>query len=142
MGMGATVAASASGGEELEVTRLSIAMTASKTVLSEPTTLGTKMSSESTEEASSTTESKESSTGTATKESSTSEPSSTDLDEADAPNTSGGDYSNNTGPIVGGTIGGLAFVVALVTLGLYLWRRKKGNVRQGPGQNSDTKYIR
>lgn len=141
-GMGATVAPSASGREPLDLTMLSVAMTASRTALSEPTTLGTRTSTSEEEGTSSATETKESSTGTTTEETNTSEPSATDVEEGAAPDTSSKDKPNNIGPIVGGTIGGLAFLMAVAILGLYFWRRKKGNARQGPGLDSDTKYIR
>lgn len=58
---------------------------------------------------------------------------------ADAPETEGG--VSQTGAIVGGTLSGVAVLVALVALVFFLCRRKKGNTRTGP-LNLDTKYIR
>lgn len=63
----------------------------------------------------------------------------TATDAADAPETEGG--VNQTGAIVGGTLSGVAVLVALVALGCFLWRKKKGNSRTGP-LTLDTKYIR
>lgn len=144
-GQAATVAATASGKDALSLTRLTVEMTAEPTTLSEPTTLGTRTSSESDSSSTESTETESTETkSTRTKESSTERPSATETDDAadaEAPGSNDND-SDNTGAIVGGTIGGIAFVAALLVLGLYLWRRKKGNTRQGPGVNQDTKYIR
>ena len=141
---GQTVLGSASGKGVLSLTKLSVQMTEEPSTLSEPTTLGsgTRTSKETTETGSSTTETE----STSTEESSTEQPSASqteDADEADAqaPDSNNGD-SRNIGAIVGGTIGGVAFVAALIVLGLYLWRRRKGNTRHGPGMNHDAKYIR
>lgn len=144
-GVAATVAATASGKDPLSLTRLSVDMTAEPTTLSEPTTLGTRTTSESDSSSTESTESTETES-TRTEESTTGQPSATETDEADesdlqAPSSNDND-SENIGAIVGGTIGGVAFVAAGLVLGLFLWRRRKGNTRQGPGVNQDTKYIR
>lgn len=61
---------------------------------------------------------------------------------ASAPDTEDDDNGKkNTGAIVGGTISGVAALVAAVTLGIWCWRRKKGNQRQGPGLQSNPQYI-
>ena len=141
-GLAATVAASASGKERLEFSSLSLDLTAEKTSLSEPTTLGTRTSTSESEESSTRTRTRESST--TVEETSTSDPSATDVDGdeggASAPETSDSDRPFNVGAIVGGTLGGIAFMVSAAVLLFYLWRRNKGNSRQG--QMSDTQHIR
>lgn len=67
-----------------------------------------------------------------------------DVDEtataaAEAPETGGG--VSQTGAIVGGTLSGVAVLVALIALVFFLCRRKKGNTRTGPSK-LDTEYIR
>lgn len=53
--------------------------------------------------------------------------------------------SDNTGAIVGGTISGVAVLIAAVAAGMYLWRRRqRTNRREGPGpgpKNMTTQYI-
>ncbi|PSS02153.1 hypothetical protein BD289DRAFT_422715 [Coniella lustricola] len=80
-----------------------------------------------------------------TQNSATTQSSSTSIStSAAAPPASQNDNkgSNHTGAIVGGTIGGLAALVAIVAIAAYLWRRRAGNARQGPGPRpGDTQYI-
>jgi hypothetical protein len=118
----------------------------------ESTETSTVESSESTTEAS-TTESEtstasetETETDSASGTSGTADPSATDSDEsassgASAPDTDGDNNSRNTGAIIGGTISGVAVLVALVVLGVWLWKRKKGNTRQGPGVKPQVQRI-
>ncbi|KAH8827238.1 hypothetical protein DL96DRAFT_1605999 [Flagelloscypha sp. PMI_526] len=47
--------------------------------------------------------------------------------EVASSNLSGGNH-NNVGAIVGGTIGGLAALIALIALGYWLWRRRRRNL--------------
>lgn len=133
--MAATVVATASGREAVDITSISVDLTAEASTLSEPTTIGTKRTSKTTDtsstETTSTTSKDESST--------TSEPTATSTDdELDAPSKD--DDGPNVGAIVGGTIGGVAFIALVAVLALYLLRRRKGNMREGP-QNQGKQYI-
>ncbi|KAF5713376.1 transmembrane alpha-helix domain-containing protein [Fusarium mundagurra] len=84
----------------------------------------------------------ESDTSTETTASETADPSSTESGDSDAPDTDGNDNgSKNTGDIIGGTIGGVAALAALIVLGIWLWKRKKGNTRQGPGVKHQVQHI-
>ncbi|POR35603.1 Uncharacterized protein TPAR_04201 [Tolypocladium paradoxum] len=121
-----SVATTASGRAPLQFSLMTLPLTATPTPLSSPTTIG-------------------SSTSLDTKTGS--EPGSSTLASSSASATNGalapnkGDSNVNTGAIVGGAVGGFAFLVALITLGIFLWRRKKGNARRGPGPIQDTQYI-
>ncbi|KAF5548997.1 hypothetical protein FNAPI_8146 [Fusarium napiforme] len=84
----------------------------------------------------------ESDTSTETTASETADPSSTESGDSDAPDTDGNDNgSKNTGAIIGGTISGVAALAALIVLGIWLWKRKKGNTRQGPGLKHQVQHI-
>lgn len=69
-----------------------------------------------------------------------SETSQDDQDDQDAPESAGG--VNQTGAIVGGTISGVAVLMALLGLGFYFWRKKTRNARTAGPLTMDTKYIR
>lgn len=107
----------------------------------------TESTAESTTESETSTASEtETDTETASATSGTADPSSTDSDDsassaASAPDTDGDDNKQNTGAIIGGTISGVAALVALVVLGIWLWKRKKGNTRQGPGVKPQVQHI-
>lgn len=142
----ATVVATASGRDAIDLSSITVEMTASATLLSEPTTLGTGTrtgtrtettsgeTDSSTTESSSTTASDESSTSSEATATATNEEEDPDAPESDD------DGGVNVGAIVGGSIGGVAFVALLVTLALYLLRRRRGNTRQGP-QNQGKQFI-
>ncbi|TPX13435.1 uncharacterized protein E0L32_006165 [Thyridium curvatum] len=155
-----SVVATASGiTSTLPITSVSVQLTESPTSLATPTSIDpstgtrsfTRSSASSTSSSSVSSTSGSSSTSTSsttsssTKPSSTSQTSSTATNEATSAPASGATESSgngkNTGAIVGGVIGGLAGLVLFFVLGLYLWRRRKGNVRNGPGPGSDTQYI-
>ncbi|PNY28332.1 Uncharacterized protein TCAP_01740, partial [Tolypocladium capitatum] len=121
-----SVATTASGRTPLQFIYMTLSLTATPTPLSSPTTIGSSTSSDSRSD---------SETGSSTLAS----PSASATNAALAPYRGNGTAS--TGAIVGGTVGGLAFLVALVTLGIFLWRRKTGNARRGPGPNQNTVYI-
>ncbi|KAI6785254.1 uncharacterized protein J7T54_006896 [Emericellopsis cladophorae] len=149
-GSAATVKMTASGKTDVELGTVSVELTEQPSTLSEPTTLGAGTRTKSATRSTDTTESDSSSSATegesTTATRTTERPSATetsdgaDNDDTDAPGNSGN--GPNTGAIIGGTLGGVAFVAMVVVLALYLWRRRKGNSRQGPGQQGDTKYIR
>jgi hypothetical protein len=104
---------------------------------SETTTKTTKTKSSTTETATSNTSESSTASGTDTETSSatqTGEESASSSTSASAPDSDGDDNgSKNTGAIIGGTISGVAALVGLVALGLFLWKRKKRN--QGLDQN-------
>ncbi|RGP80870.1 hypothetical protein FLONG3_1018 [Fusarium longipes] len=113
----------------------------------EPTESTTQSEVSSTESEPSTASETEAETDSASGTSGTADPSATDSDEsasseASAPDTDGNDNdSRNTGAIIGGTISGVAVLVALIVLGVWLWKRKKGNTRQGPGVKPQVQRI-
>lgn len=51
------------------------------------------------------------------------------------------DDGTNVGAIVGGSVGGVAAIALILTLAIWLWRRKQRNTREGPGLNQSTEYI-
>ncbi|KAF4982449.1 hypothetical protein FZEAL_1967 [Fusarium zealandicum] len=164
-GMETKVVATASGKSAIKLTSITAALTATATSLSEPTTLGTKRKTttrSSTTKSSATKSTKTSSTAsettTGSETSETETASNTSDDEgasptnsddasasssaASAPDTDGEDNGpKNTGAIIGGTISGVAALVAFVVLGIWLWRRKKGNTREGPGLKPTLQHV-
>ncbi|PKS09262.1 hypothetical protein jhhlp_003876 [Lomentospora prolificans] len=165
--LAASVATAASGViSQLQFLEVTESFTADVTTVSDPITIGsstgsrtlpssltaqttTSTSSSSTSSttslttssttSSTTTLSSTSSTASSTSTSTTDAASSTTAgEEAEAPENKGS--KNQTGAIVGGTISGVAVLVALVALGFYLWKRKQRNTRIGP-PTLDTKYI-
>ncbi|KAJ4270133.1 hypothetical protein NW762_001806 [Fusarium torreyae] len=139
-------------------TRTRKSTTVSSTTKSSTTKSSTTKSSTTKTTETSSTESKTSSqsetsteseteTETASTASESADPSATDGDsasssEASAPETDGDDNgSKNTGAIIGGTISGVAALAALVVLGIWLWKRKKGNTRQGPGVKQQVQHV-
>ncbi|KAF5258130.1 hypothetical protein FOXYS1_11315 [Fusarium oxysporum] len=108
----------------------------------ESTASTTNSETSSTESETSTASETESDTSTETTASETADPSSTESGDSDAPDTDGNDNgSKNTGAIIGGTISGVAALAALIVLGIWLWKRKKGNTRQGPGVKHQVQHI-
>lgn len=149
-GLGTSVVMTASGKETLDLTSLSADLTAEPSTLSEPTTIGSRTKTdettrtETTETTKTTSETKTSSQPTTTDEATTTDSSSM----ADSTNTATSapdanhDSDTNVGAIVGGSIGGVAALVALVSVGLFFWRRRLGNTRQGPDTDQETRYVR
>lgn len=131
-GLATTVVQTASGKKPLDLTTISIKLTATPTPLSRPTTL----SSESSKTSDSST-----GLGSGSPAASDQPPKPSETDGGAAPSSSGSS-SKNTGAIIGGAIGGVAVVFALAALAFFLWRRKSNNVRRGPGNEKDPKYIR
>lgn len=157
-GVAATVAATASGRDAVDLSSVAVRLTAEPTSLAEPTTIGTRSDTSSDGDSSTTentrttrsTRTTSATTSTTSDKSSTSSDSSATSDatstststftgEPDAPDNQE-DGGTNVGAIVGGTIGGVAFLALLGVLALYLLRRRKGNMRQGP-QNQGKQYI-
>ncbi|KAK3307337.1 uncharacterized protein B0T15DRAFT_574142 [Chaetomium strumarium] len=127
--LAATVMNSASGiTTALTRPTVSVSYTQSISTLSEPTTLGT-ITSKSI--------SSESSTSSSSSATSSSLSTSTVVANSAATSSSAAAASTDSGPrtgaIVGGTIGGLAVLIALVALAFFFLRRRNANVRQGPG---------
>ncbi|KAL8353605.1 hypothetical protein RB601_003451 [Gaeumannomyces tritici] len=111
-------------------------------------------SSSSTSSTSSSTTSSTSSSSTSSSTSRTTSASSSSTAGAPAETTGGGaapsagqDGDGNskvdkTGAIVGGTISGVAVLIALIAVAIFFWRRKAAaNVRKGPGAGGNTQYI-
>ncbi|KAF5982961.1 hypothetical protein FCOIX_3419 [Fusarium coicis] len=130
-GLATKVVATASGKSAIDLTSINVPLTQPK-----PPQVRRQKSETST--ASET----ESDTSTETTASETADPSSTESGDSDAPDTDGNDNgSKNTGAIIGGTISGVAALAALIVLGIWLWKRKKGNTRQGPGVKHQVQHI-
>lgn len=161
-----SVATAASGRETVNIASVSAALTQSAISLSEPTTIGTQTQPQTTDASSETDSTASSSSSDAStsdesttteSETTTSEPSTTSSSSTSDTSTSasesetsaeGGSAPNNedddgtnVGAIVGGAVGGVAGVAALLTLGIWLWRRKSRNSRQGPGRSQSTEFI-
>ncbi|KAH8900158.1 hypothetical protein GQ53DRAFT_211195 [Thozetella sp. PMI_491] len=139
--------------------------TATPTTLSEPTTIGTKTSTSTTSSStsssstttsttsstSSSTSSTTSSTSSTTSKTSTTQssatPSGTLPPDAPGSSTTAAPSSGsglNVAAIVGGTISGVAVIVAAIALGFWLYNRQhRGNTREGPGgpPGGGTQYI-
>lgn len=152
-GLGTSVVMTASGKETLDLTSLSAELTAEPSTLSEPTTIGSRTktdettttgTTETTGTTKTTSKTKTSSEPTTTDEATTTDSSSM----ADSTNTAtsapdaNDDNNTNVGAIVGGSVGGIAALVALVSVGLFFWRRRLGNTRQGPNTDQETRYVR
>lgn len=91
----------------------------------------------STASSTATTTTRPSTTGATT--GTTTAPTTTSTTDAGAAGAGGG--IDRTGAIAGGTISGVAILVALIAVGVYLYKRR-GNRRQGPGLNGDSQYLR
>ncbi|KAM7197299.1 hypothetical protein V8F33_005727 [Rhypophila sp. PSN 637] len=160
--LGTTVLAAASGiTGSLDRQTASMELTATASPLSEPTTLGTVTSrrSSSTSDSTSSSSSKSESTAESSSESSTApwtspqtSPSTTTTTPSTTRTATSSEATETTDPpaapavspppdrtgaIVGGTVSGVAALVAVAALGYFFYRRRQ-NVRQGPGQNSPT----
>ena len=140
--LAASVATAVSGlSSDLRFSQVTDQFTAEVTTVSEPITINPSTGTRSlTASSSSTTESTTTSSSTTSSTSSETASSTAAAGEAgEAPEGNGS--KNQTGAIIGGTISGVAVLVALVALGFYLWKRKQRNTREGP-PTLDTKYIR
>ncbi|EFY98180.1 hypothetical protein X797_005073 [Metarhizium robertsii] len=125
-----TVVLTASGRLPLDLTTISVKLTATVTPLSSPATLSSEPSRTS-----------DSSTVLESPVASGKPPEPSETHGGAAP-SSNGSSSTNTGAIIGGAVGGVAAVFAIATLAFLLWRRKSSNVRRGPGNEKDNRYIR
>lgn len=116
-------------------TETSTAETSSTKTKSNTKTSSTESSTQSASETSSASESTETDGASST---SSGDASSSSTSAASAPDTDGDNNgSQNTGAIIGGTISGVAALVALIFLGVWLWKRKKGN----NGGNQKAQYV-
>ncbi|KAK8079565.1 hypothetical protein PG997_007383 [Apiospora hydei] len=130
-----SVQTGASGKPTLPLIQTSISLTQSPSSLSQSSSSQSASSSStstSAESSSSTSEASSSSSGTPT---SSANPANSTPAAPPTSNTSGPGY-NRTGAIVGGTIGGLALLAALLVL-LFCCLRRRRNKRQGPGPGPD-----
>ncbi|TWU72778.1 hypothetical protein ED733_003427 [Metarhizium rileyi] len=114
-GLATTVVQTASGRTPLHLTTISIKLTATITPLSNPTTLSSELSK--TSDYSMALESSLASNGP---------PRPSQTGGGAAPSSHGSDRKN-TGAVIGGAIGGVAFVFAIGILAFSLWRRKTTN---------------
>ncbi|KAK7957090.1 uncharacterized protein PG986_006312 [Apiospora aurea] len=124
----------ASGKPTLPLIQTSISLTQSPSSLSQSSSSQSASSSStstSVESSSSTSEASSSSSGTPTSSQSPANPANSTPAAPPTSNTSDPGY-NRTGAIVGGTIGGLALLAALLAL-LFCCLRRRRNKRQGPG---------
>jgi hypothetical protein len=104
---------------------------------SNPSSSSTSSTSSTSKTTTSTSTTSTTSTTSSSTTSTSSSPSATGSQEA--PASSSRDI-DQTGAIIGGTISGVAILIAVMAVGLYLWRRR-GNQRTGPGPQN-TQYIR
>ncbi|KAJ4289454.1 hypothetical protein N0V88_006935 [Collariella sp. IMI 366227] len=129
--LGGTVRITASGITALTHPVVSVSYTQGISTLTEPTTLGTITGKSTTTRSTRAFSSSSSALSSSIFSSPTTEanPAATTTLTASAAT----DSTYKTGAIVGGTIGGLAVLVALAALAFFLIRRRNANVRQGPG---------
>ncbi|KAF3347293.1 hypothetical protein VdG2_04572 [Verticillium dahliae VDG2] len=152
--MAATVVATASGVTALPALEtVSAPLTATPSQLSEPTTLGSVSSGSQTTSTASSTDTSSSSSASSSASSSTSTDDSSSTSAAaesstasgepvtEAPDASSSGGVNKTGAIIGGSISGAAVLIGLLVVGLFCWKRKRGNKRQGPGPKENIRYI-
>lgn len=156
----ATVAASASGiSTQILFTTESVSFTESATSLLTPTPIGTgpstfpSVSLSPNTSSSSTTSSSTSKTTTRTSSTvrtNVSTASSTDTSSTSAATSTADaapplhfdETTPNSGAIIGGSIGGVVALAAVIALCTYRSRRRAGNARKGPGPRpGDTQYI-
>ncbi|CAI4210895.1 unnamed protein product [Parascedosporium putredinis] len=131
--LAASVATAVSGApSQLSFLQVTNSFTAKVVTVSEPITIGTRTGTRSSSSTATST------TSTTSSSASTSSSTADKGDEAEAPEDQGS--KNQTGAIIGGTISGIAVLVALGALAFYLWKRKQRNPRIGPPM-LDTKYI-
>ncbi|KAK8029107.1 hypothetical protein PG991_006163 [Apiospora marii] len=126
-----SVQTGASGKPTLPLVQTSIALTKSASSLSESTSRLSSSSSKSSSSSSSATTTPASSSGTPTSSGAPADTANTTPAAPPASQNSGPGY-NRTGAIVGGTIGGLALLAALLAL-LFCCLRRRRNRRRGPG---------
>ncbi len=143
-----TVKAAPSGPTNLDVslTSESVSLTEPTTTLATPTSIGTGTRSSTKSKTTTSTPSSSKSSSSTSHTSPSASPSTAAASAANPGNASvqQGDSSSpsfdKTGAIIGGTISGVAVLVAIVALVFYLYKRR-GNVRTGPGRGG-TEYIR
>ncbi|KAL2129829.1 hypothetical protein VTI74DRAFT_7259 [Chaetomium olivicolor] len=125
--LAATVRTTASGiTAALTYPTVSVSYTKGISTLTEPTTLGTVTSRSTSAKSTSTSISSSLSSAAPTKPT---DPAATTTSAVSAAT----DSAYKTGAIVGGTIGGLAVLIALAALIFFIIRRRNANVRRGPG---------
>ncbi|EHA52176.1 hypothetical protein MGG_06116 [Pyricularia oryzae 70-15] len=152
--LAATVDATASGiTASVSMSNVDVSLTAEPTTVSTPITIDpstgtrpfTSSSSSSSSSSTSSTSTSASSSTTSTSQPTTTPPTTTGTNspsETGAAPAAGASSVDRTGAIVGGTISGVAVLVALIAVAVFLMRRKKKNVRKGPpGPGGDTQYI-
>ncbi|KAL2759892.1 hypothetical protein ACRALDRAFT_1079164 [Sodiomyces alcalophilus JCM 7366] len=150
--IGGTVAAAASGRSDvLPIPSVSVSLTASPSLLSTATVLGTLSLSSDIASSTSTTSTTTSATITASQstDSTTFTSSSTDSSNSatasadastEAPDASSSGGVNRTGAIIGGSISGAAVLLGVLAV-IFFWRRKRQNKREGPGPTKTTQYV-
>ena len=151
------VAATASGQSSLQYTTVKATFSATPTTLTKPTTIGSKTGTVTTRTSTSkrttthTSTTHTSTTHTSTSKTTTRKSSSTHSSSSSSTTTtaslatsapkSDNNDSSNTAAIVGGTVGGVIALIAILAVLFWLWRRRRGNSRQGPGLDQETRYV-
>ncbi|GAO17769.1 hypothetical protein UVI_02006350 [Ustilaginoidea virens] len=133
-----TVALSASGKPPLALTPISVDLTATPTPLPRPSSLGLETTATSSGSGAPSSEGSDSETPAASSQGP--KPSSTG--SGDAAPSSDGSKSRNSGAIVGGIVGGVAFLFALAALFFVLRKRKWSNDRRSSKDSVDPHHPR
>ena len=130
-GLATKVYQSAPGKGSLQLTTISVELTATLTRLSQTTTIiGDRTLS-----------SAGASSGSSVASSSCPWSPSPTIVASDAPSITGS-TSKHAGAIIGGALGGIAVLFALAALGFFLWRRRRANIRHGPGEGDSPTYLK
>ncbi|KAJ0166332.1 hypothetical protein CTA2_7718 [Colletotrichum tanaceti] len=144
---GASVFATATGlSTTVAITRISglvtLEATSSSTSSSSSSSSPTSSSTSSTTSSTSSTTTSRSSTSTTTKSSATTTRSQPPTSSAAAPPPGAAEAAlRHHGSVIGGAIAGAAIFVAIVSVALWMLKRKRGNQRRGPGLGKGTSYI-
>lgn len=127
----ATIVVASGNGISLDHPTVTVTYSQGISTLSEPTTLGT-IASTRTSTSSTSSESSESSSTSSSATSTSSSPPGAASPDGTLPSPAPAN-ATPTNAIIGGSIGGVAVLVALIALAFFFLRRRNANMRQGPG---------